>query len=271
MLRILALAGLLFPASSAVFAQDRDRVDKLLRDLDSGDVNEREMATAALMKMGKGLQGRLKRVIHRTNSEEVRARLRQVVGSFGVASGGGKLSNGLKIVLTTDKEALKTGDRIELKAVIWNATAQAMNVYVGYSTGGVNLVNGSTYDITAPSQESSAKPKWNVGFCGTGAGPVYTTISPFSFQEFKTTAVLGSAGSKAQYRFGPKGWVSIAAPQGDLHRFRAVVTAGGQTTRIVDSPFGGGARSAGSRPLDRSVPVWVGHAVSNEIGIKIEK
>jgi len=259
-------------------AQDSKGVAALIEDLDSESVEVRESAEAKLKKMGKDACEAVEEAIRSVKSSEARARLQDILGYLKVPHAGGTIVDGLRFQLIADKKEVRPGEGIPLKVVLWNISPRPRNLYVGYSTGGVDFVSGNAFEVLAPKVETPVKPRWHFGFCGTGAGPIFTTIPAYGSQTFETTITFFGASEpkppdakdlprneKAHYAF-PSRYLSIEAPQGEVHRLRVrhEVTREWQT-----QASGRGMRQAGKPPFDEKADPWTGTAWSNEVEIKI--
>lgn len=271
-----ALAALLFLAPAA--AQDSRSVQQLIEDLESDEVEVRDRAEAALRKAGREALPAVEKALQSTRSAEARARLLDIVGYLKVPHAGGTIVDGLRFQLVAGKKEARPGEGIPFKVIVWNVTARPRNLYVGYSTGGVDFQSGNAFEILAPKGESSAKPHWTVGFCGTGAGPIFTTVPGYGSQTFETAATFTAASTPKiagpgrqpistlpRYTF-PSQYLAIEAPEGDLHRFRVRHEVKREWQRA------GGGRApfqAGKEPFDPAADPWSGIAWSNEIEVKI--
>lgn len=274
MSRFLALLLLAAPLA----AQDSKGVAALIEDLDSESVEVRESAEAALKKMGKEACAAVEEALRSGKSAEARARLRDILGYLKVPHAGGTIVDGLRFQLIAGKNEVRPGEGITLKVVLWNISPRPRNLYVGYSTGGVDFVSGNAFEVLAPKEETPSKPGWRVGFCGTGAGPIFTTIPAYGSQTFETTITFFGASKpgapdakgrplneKAHYAF-PTRYLAIEAPQGEVHRLRVRHEVAREWQM---SGTGRGIRQAGKPPFDERADPWTGTAWSNEVEIKI--
>ncbi len=266
------LLGITLLVPPAVWAQDEKPVARLLEDLDADDVAVREQAAATLIKKGKDVEADLELAFAAAKSLEVRKKIREILNLLKIAPGGGAIVNGLKLVLKADRGTIKPGESVTFEVTVWNATAEPMNLYVGYSTGGVVFESGSAFRITAPRDDQTSTPKWLVGFCGTGARPLYATIAPYKSQSFQTTATFkgespGAPPVPAHYLFGEHKWLKIDAPNGRVHCFTAQLTV---EPRWVTTHLGH-VSPVGNTPLDPKGVSWTGAATSNEVRLELSE
>ena len=254
-------------------------VDRWIDLLGSDDITRREDASAALIKAGKAAIGPLEKALSETKDEEVRGRIRELLAILKIPPGGGKPVDGLRIELSADKKELRPGETVKFKVVVRNLRGHARNLYVGYSTGGVYFVSGKAFAVTSPDGKAGGTSRWNVGFCGTGAGPLHATIPAYGTRTFETSAVYQKAGGtitmwakrtlvvkEACYTFGPGRYFSQGAPAGRTHRFRIVHAA--KPGDNVMRGFGP-ARFVGKAPSDRSAPFWTGAMESNTVELTV--
>ncbi len=269
MRRILALLLLAAPLS----AQDSKSVRQLIEELESDEIEIRESAEVNLKKLGQKACAAVEESLKSVKSAEARGRLQDILGYLKVSHAGGTIVDGLRFQLIADKKEVRPGEGIPLKGVLWNISPRPRNLYVGYSTGGVDFVSGNAFEALPPKEEAPVKPRWHVGFCGTGAGPIFTTIPAYGSQTFETTityfapadAKLQPINPKAHYAF-PSRYLSIEAPKGEIHRLRVRH----EVLREWQMPGSGrGVRQAGKPPFDEKADPWTGIAWSNEVEIRI--
>ena len=275
MRRILAILLLVAPLS----AQDSKSFGQLIEELESDEIEIRDSAAATLKKLGQKACAAVEEALTSVRSAEARARLQDILGYLKVPHAGGTIVDGLRFQLIADKKEVRPGEGIPLKVVLWNISPRPRNLYVGYSTGGVDFVSGSAFEVLAPKEETPVKPRWHVGFCGTGAGPIFTTIPAYGSQTFETTITFFGPSEpklldakdrprteKAHFAF-PSRYLSIEVPKGEVHRLRVrhEVTRDWQL-----QASGRGMRQAGKPPFDEKADPWTGTAWSNEVEIKIK-
>lgn len=274
MVRFLALLLLAAPLA----AQEAKPVRQLIEDLESDEVEVREAAEAALKKRGKEACAAVEEALRSGKGAEALARLRDILGYLKVPHAGGMIVDGLRFQLIADKKEVRPGEGIPLKVVLWNISPRPRNLYVGYSTGAVDFVSGNAFEVLPPKEETPIKPRCHRFFCGTGEGPLFTTLPAYGSQTFETTITFFGPskpkppGAKdrpllesAHYAF-PSRYLSIEAPPGEIHRLRVCHAV---TRELQTWASGREIRQVGKPPFDEKADPWTGTAWSNEVEIRI--
>jgi hypothetical protein len=129
----------------------------------------------------------------------------------------------------------------------------------------VYFESGSAFRVFGGHATSASAPRWQVGFCGTGAGPLYAAIPPYGSLTFETVAVLEQGLKGTRYVFGKNKYLSFEAPEGALHTFRVA-----HAVEPAGAIPGERARTVGKTPLDPRVPSWSGSVVSNDVEVEVK-
>jgi hypothetical protein len=240
------------------------RIAALIESLDAASFAERERATRDLL----ALQGAALEPLHKALASgralEFRRRAQSILNALAIHEPGGEVVNGLKLRLTADRAAVKPGESIKLTTTLCNMTDRPLNVLVGYTTCGNYLECGSALRCVKPGAlqaTAEVEPKCQVGFCGTGAGPIYLTVPAKSVVSFETQAVLGS--QPPAYTLGATKYFTVAAtPGADV--FRMTLSA---TTGHSPRPANPNQKGVGVRPADEDAPFWSGTVRSNDVRI----
>lgn len=246
----LFLLPLLAPLARSQDAPEGD-IDALIEQLDSDDWAARERAGEELRRIGKRAENVLRRAAKEHHSVEVRARAAALLDAL---EGGGPTVNGLKLFLSTDRKSARPGDRIVFATRLVNRTAEPMNLYVGYSTGGPDFESGEALQ-TSP----GGAGRWTVGCCGNGAGPLFITIPAGGEARFEAPATLEVKNGKPFLAFR---WYRVDLDGAcDLRLWlKHSVNAARNSDR---------GRGAHRHP-DNNAPYWTGEIESNVITLAIE-
>lgn len=264
----------------AVAGQEADGLGTLFRDLDSDRVDVRDAAAAALLERGGTILPELERALEGARTPEARGCLRAILARLRMRHEGGRRVKGLQVELAAETAEIRPGEPVTFRVILRNHEGRRRNLYVGYSTGGVDLESGAAFEILAPGAEKGALPAWHVGFCGTGAGPLFTTLPAYGERTFRVKVSYQPASEEARpaknrdpkrapvthacYTFNGRNWLSIAAPDGERHRFRVRIVAPEGA-----APVGRFARFVGKDPAGPAAVTWTGTALSNEVELAV--
>jgi hypothetical protein len=242
------------------------RIAKLLADLDSPKFPLRERATRELLALEQAAFEPLKKAMAAPPSAEFEHRARAILQTLVIYEPGGEVVNGLKLRLTADRTMVKIGERVMLTTMLANMTDRPMNIQYGYSTCGNYFACGSTLrqPLRLFGAEWEASPQWKVGFCGTGAGPLFVTVAPRSMFVYQTpAAALIQKDGKTVLALGQSGYMALDT-WGGTHRLRMELTLTPEHAR--DRGFRNGS---GIRPANEQAPFWSGIVRSNEIMLTV--
>lgn len=266
-----AVLAALAPAPAR--GQDAPEVARLIERLEADEIAARDEASAALLKLGKPALPALENALRSATSPEVRGRIEEILGHLKVPAGGGAPFDGLKLELQADAKEVKPGDTVPFTLAVWNVTGGAKLLYLGSTTSGPGFESGRVMELLGAGADAPALTRWHVGFCGTGARQIYTSIPPYGSRAFRTSATYHAAAPPgdamrrlqpgAHYTFGGRQWLSAAAPAGATHRFRVRYTVATPTDPDPD-----GVQWVGER---LPAAAWSGALVSNEIEVKVRE
>ena len=119
------------------------------------------------------------------------------------------------------------------------------------------------------------------GTCGTGLGPLFTTIPPLGSRTYETTATYHAKTTairaaeqrgrpltpEACYSFEGNEWMSIRAPDSEFHRFRVMHCVLAEDLSLTKNFKR--VRFMGGGPSIRTADLWTGTILSNEIELKL--
>ena len=245
----------------------------LVEDLMDVDVRKREAAQEALIEMGEIVRSPLEMVLRKNDHPEARSRIERILMR---CQGGGDIVNGLQITLRTNSKIVRVGESFMLTSEIKNTTDKPVNLYVGYSTGGPDFLSGSALRVVnAP--HGFATGRWLVGFCGTGAGPLFRTIAPGATISYELPAAL--AKNDAQLgRGAPNQAVTEHVLLLSASKYMVLPVQAKEGAHVFRIEHGvteemnvrrGFERGDGQRPTDEKARFWTGQIVSNEIQVKL--
>lgn len=269
----LLIGGSLLIAQQSV--KPDDRVAELIKDLDSNRFETRRQAHDELLKLGKpGLPG-LKKALTTNPSLEVATRLKEIIRKLSIRDDAGAPAGDLQVRLVADKKSVKPGDAVKFTVTLFNLSEDDLNVQVGYTTCGNYFECGSAFRRleVGPNKETKEVPAGcRVGFCGTGAGPIFDTLPGEGTVEFAVPATFGKQPmaqpgqpeAPVGFWFGKHSYFVLTSP-----------TEGSNTLRVALQVAPGadfrGLRREPFLPKNPKAPVWVGTVQSNDVQIKIEK
>lgn len=219
------------------------RAEELVAQLDADEDFLRDAATRELVELAVEREGAVTarlRQAAKSGSAQVRRHVEQVLKQADAEAPG----HGLVVRLSTDKSSVAPGETVTLTTTITNTRFAPQRLYVGYSTGGVYFVSGAAFLMRQQDQSPQQRKQgsWCVGFCGTGAHPLFETIPARGKITYRTQATYypqitpaelkqqrqqqAQAGhprprmvAAAHYRFGPNGFMYFNNPGGRTHRF----------------------------------------------------
>lgn len=271
----LALGGTLLVAQQA--AKPEDRVAGLIQDLDSNRFETRLQAHAELLKLGKPVVPALKKALADKPSLEVATRLKDIVRKLSVRDDAGSAAGDLQIRLKADKQALKPGETVNFTVTLFNLSEDDLNVQTGYTTCGNYFECGSAFRRTeaGPNNEiKEIRSGCRVGFCGTGAGPIFDTIPGEKSVEFTVPTTFGQQPKNGEgaavnqpespvgFWFNKRSYFMLASSSGGTQTLRvALQVAPGTDFR--------GLRAEPFLPKNPKAPIWSGTVQSNDVQIKI--
>jgi hypothetical protein len=246
------------------------RIARLIADLDSKRFAVRERATRELMALKAEAIEPLEKALGQASSVEVLRRIRAILETLAIYQPGGDVVDGLKLRLTADRAAVKMGETVNLRTVLCNMTEKPLNVYIGYTYCGTYFECGSALHRAAPVVKgkllSDTPARCEVGFCGTGAGPIYVTVQPKSLVGFHTPATLMEKNGKKGYALGKGRFFFLDSAGGDeAVRMVLTVTPGDNVRR----PARPGLKGSGIRPAKEDALFWTGTLRSNDVRIKL--
>ena len=275
--------GLLSSAAWACAEQAPDptvKIDPLIVQLDSEQFETREAAFKQLVAIGTPAVPAVRKALEvRNDSPELAAKARRFLELF---DGGGETVNGLKITLKADKATLKPGEAITFTALLANMTDKPLKVYVGYSTSGVRFESGAAFRRLELVQEGGLEklkphePVWRVGFCGTGAYPLFETIPALSTKTYACESVfdqrpwdskgrLEQAPQNPGFSLGKERHCHMPTTASNTHRLGLYLKAEDADYRTRG--FRGIKGDDKPNPKDPSLGEWTGEIRSNEVNI----
>lgn len=249
---------------------DAAQIDHLIEALDSPRFSERERATRELLALEGDALVPLRKSLTTGRSIEFTRRARAILDALAIYEPGGEIVNGLKVRLGADRDTVKPGDTVKLTTRLCNMTAKPLNVMVGYTTCGNYFECGSAlFRINPVPGKPAAEiaPKCQVGFCGTGAGPIYVTLAPKSVLNYETTATLAQhPGGSTVYTLGAGKYFTIEGTGvTDAVRMVLSITPSANQPR----PARPNLKGSGIRPTDEDAPFWHGTIKSNDVQLKL--
>jgi hypothetical protein len=266
---------------------DPGTIQKLIKDLEAPDYPTRERASRELVRLEEYALEPVKRAVAGAQSLELAARGRRILNQLAIHEPGGEVVAGLKLRLTASQETIKHGQVVWLTSHLANMTHQDLNVQVGYTTCGNYFECGSTLRrILHDGKEE--QPAWKVGFCGTGAGPVFQTLPPRSVVAFQTQVALlmQQQDNSLCFSLGSGGYTSFgvakaatrptAVVRGNVirlpanlgtHTFQMLLAVTPEMTK--DRGFALEGKYAGVRPANETARFWSGTVKSNNVCITV--
>jgi hypothetical protein len=254
-----AQPGSVFPQSSK-----DDRIARLIRQLESDSFRLREQASHELIQLGVPAYAPLKKALAAKPSLELTRRIEDILWCVEVDAESAPAVNGLRLFLKADRQKVKPGETVTFTTRLCNRTDSDLNIQVGYSYCGNYFEQGFTFRrLDLPHRE--VESQCHAGFCGTGAYPLFVTVSARSVIEYATKARFGvHEHCPMGYQMG---YNTLESPDGWLHRIR--VHHAMQPGQTAES----GRRGEGSdgRPANPHAPYWSGSIYSNEVRIEAQR
>ena len=241
------------------------RTAQLIRDLDSPRFAVRERAARELKALEAKALLALKEALRAPPSAEFEQRARALVRELAIHEPGGPVVNGLKVRLLVDRDTLRTGQTVKLTTILGNMTDGPLNVCVGFTTCGNYFTAGSTVRDVVPSGKTAKEvaPRWLVGFCGTGAGPMFLTLPPKGTQTYETPVTVMQKDGKTYLALGANRFTALDTA-GRVHTLRMVLEVTPAHNRDV-----GFGKGSGVRPTNEQAPYWSGSVRSNDITLTV--
>jgi hypothetical protein len=254
--------------SAAPARATAEQVARLIADLDSSRFVLRERATRELLALKAQAVGPLRKALGQGGSVEFVRRASAILDSLAVYLPGGEAVNGLKLRLTADRDTVRMGETVKLTTALCNMTDKPLNVYIGYTYCGTYLECGSALHRAAPAVKGKelgeVAPQCKVGFCGTGAGPMYVTVPPKGLVTFQTPVTAVEMNGKDAYALGKRRFFVLESA-GGIDAVRMVLTA-----TPADNVLRG-SKGVAVRPADEHAPSWTGAVRSNDVQIKVAR
>jgi hypothetical protein len=244
-------------------------VRKLLDDLDSPRFAVRERATKALLRLREKALAPLKNALAAPRSAEFARRAQAILRQLAIYEPGGEISNGLKLCLTADRDSVKVGESLKLTTTLCNMTEKPLTVRVGYSYCGNYFERGSTLRLVQPDPKGKELlPQWQVGFCGTGAYPLYVTVPPRSVLAYTTAGAVLRKDNKTYLGTGAGGghhFLLLETPADKLDTLRMALEVTPEENR------GLGHYRKSNLPVPAVTPeaCWNGKARSNDVRVRV--
>lgn len=266
LLALMAIALFGMSAMSQPPSPDAAKIARLITALESGRFVERERATRDLIVLEAVAIEPLRQALGSSRSLEFRRRAEAILETLAIYEAGGEIVNGLKVRLSADRA--KAGDSLKLTTTFCNMTDKPLNVMVGYTTCGnyfecgaalrrVDLASGKPVEVEA---------KCQVGFCGTGAGPMYVTIAAKSVVRFETLVMAAqNQDGKKIYTLGSEKYFNFEPLPGE-HNVRMTLSVGATENTARST-----GKGAGIRPADENAPFWSGTIRSNDVAVRFHK
>jgi hypothetical protein len=249
---------------------DPARIANLIKTLDSPRFIERDRATRELVALEEAALEPLHKSLTRGRSVEFVRRAQSILQALEIYEPGGEMVNGLKVRLTADHATVKSGETVTITTTLCNMTSKPMNVRVGYTTCGNYFECGAILHRTAPNPSkglAEIAANCQVGFCGTGTGPIFVTLPPKSATKYETPATpIQQPGGKTVYALGVCKYFHMESTTGsDEMRMVLSVEPAENTPRPVRPDMKG----VGIRPTDEDAPFWHGAVRSNHLKFKV--
>ncbi len=244
---------------------DPARIAGLIESLDSPVYVERERATRELIALQEAALEPLHKVQTAGRNLELVCRVRKILDDLAIYEPGGEIVSGLKLRLTADRDRVKPGDPVTLTTTLCNMTGKPLNVLLGHTTCGNYLECGAALRRAqaVPGRPTAEfEPKCQVGFCGTGAGPIYLTVPAKSVARFTMQATLDP--QRTGYALGKDKYFVLDSTRGADALVIVLSVAPGHPPR----PANPGQKGAGIRPTDEDAPFWSGIVRSNEVRLQ---
>lgn len=272
-----ALICLMSVAAAPQTQPSRRQVEQIhahLVELVHPDSTVRETAQRALIEMGPIVRATLEQVLAKNDDPEMRSRVKQILRQCD----GGAVVNGLKLKLRTEtRKPVRLGESFTLVTEVQNTTDKPVNLYLGYSTGGVDFLSGAALHCISGATVSRAG--WMVGFCGTGAGPLFQTIHPDQALVFELPATFQKQDPKTR-RFGGIGPMTehvLLLGQSRFMLMPIIASAGALAFRMehavseeMNKREGFGRGGEGKWPEDEKARYWTGRITSNDVEVKLD-
>jgi hypothetical protein len=247
----------------AVPKEGAARIAKLIEALDADEFEERERATRELLALKGAAIEPLRKALAMRRSLELTRRAQRILDALAIHEPGGAVVNGLKVRLSADRTKVKAGEAVTLTTTLCNMTDTRLNVMVGHTTCGNYFECGLALRRAQPvpgKPAAEVEPKCRVGYCGTGAGPIYVTLPPKSVVRFHTP--MTPAPQPNVYALGKLKHFTIEGTR-EAGALRMVLSnAPGQFPPPPNS------KGAGVRPTDENAPFWSGTIRSNDVRLQ---
>jgi hypothetical protein len=245
---------------------DAARIARLIEALGSAEFAERERAGRELLALEDAAVEPLRKALAMKRGLEFTRRAEALLEALAIHEPGGEVVKGLKLRLSADRTTVKPGETVTLTTTLCNMTDRPLNVKVGYTTCGNYLECGAALrqDRPVPGKPAAElRPKCKVGFCGTGAGPIYVTVPAKRALRFQTQATRPPR--QAVYTLGKAGFFEFERTGGpDVLRVMLLVARGDNLPR----PARPGMKGTGIRPADETAPFWHGTIRSNDVRLQ---
>ncbi len=252
--------------SPAAPRADAARIARLVEALDTAEFAERERAGRELLALEGAAVEPLRKALALKRGLEFTRRAQALLEALAIHEPGGEVVKGLKLRLSADRTTVKPGESVTLTTTLCNMTDRPLNVRVGHTTCGNYLECGSALRRAQPVPGKPAaelEPKCKVGFCGTGAGPIYVTVPAKRALRFQTQATR--LPDQAAYKLGKAGFFYLEQKGGpDVLRVMLSVGPGDNLPR----PARPGLKGSGIRPTDEGAPFWAGTIRSNDVRLQ---
>jgi hypothetical protein len=244
------------------------RIERLIRELDSPRFPVRERATRELGELREKAFAALKKALAARPSYECQRRILKLLEPLAIYEPGGEVVNGLKLRLTADRDTVKLGEAVKLTTAVCNMTEKPITVQVGYSPPGYYFACGARLRRVVPAGPKDKGPvelagQWQVGFCGTGARPLFATIPPKSLLNYTLTGTVIQKDGKTFLSLGE-------VPGSPGHRFLLLETPTGQahTLRVAHDIRPEDNQNRWRRPeepVENLADFWTGSLRSNDV------
>jgi len=248
------------------------RIERLICELDSPRFAVRERATKQLAELREQAFLPLKKALTGSPSYELQRRVLNLLGPLAIYEPGGEVVGGLKLRLTADRDKVKVGEAVKLTTAVCNMTEKPITVQVGYSPTGYYFACGSRLHrvVAAGAKDKGPQelpPRWQVGFCGTGAQPLFITVPPKSLVNYEATATLTQKDGKTFLALGPN-----RLPDGKPYLLLDVPPGGAHTVRMALDIRREDNENKWRRPNEPAVNLadcWTGKLRSNDVRLTV--
>jgi hypothetical protein len=248
------------------------RIERLLRELDSPRFAVRERAQKELGELEEKAFLPLKKAVVAAPSCEFKRRAEKLLERLAIYEPGGEVVGGLKLRLTADRDKVKPGETVKLTTAVCNMTDKPVTVQVGYSYMGHYFECGARLRRVVPAGPKDKGPtevsgQWQVGFCGTGARPLFATVPPKSLLTYTAPATVIQKDGKTFLAFGPPGrpagmhYLLLETPGGAAHALRVAHEVAPEQNR---NPW----RQPG-QPAENLADFWSGKVRSNDVQLTV--